>query len=231
MVLSTNKTFPYKAISLNCLLVTTVLFIPSTATFADIVSFLVDPDTIDSNNDAFITGDEFQPVGSGGTIFDFTPTNNLVSFPRFQLSAQRGVRYGGGGGSSLEFTFSTDQDILLNSYTLASSGSILGDPTFAIKSGDSILSNSNTSIGNGNIYSFNSGPIAIRSGQDYTFEVINSGAAIQSYMDSWNYTVTAVPEPGAVLFLSSLCLVLATSRRKFYQAITGLLPNVVFRKS
>jgi hypothetical protein len=209
----TTKMF-HKTISLSCLLIATFLFVPSVPTFADVVSFLVDPETIDSNNDGFITGNEFQPVGSSGTIFDLTPTNNLVSFPRFQLSEQRGLRYGGGAGSTLEFTFSTSEDILLNSYTLASSGSILGDPTFAIKAGDTILSDSNTSVGNGNTYSFNSGPITISSGEDYTFEVINSGAAIQSYMDSWNYTVAAVPEPGSLLFLSSLYLISSTVRRR-----------------
>ena len=219
MTISKHKTFFRQAISLNYLVLAVFLFIPSAVGFADVVSFLVDPNTIDSNNDGFITGDEFQPIGSGGTIFDFTPTNNLVSFPRFQLSSQRGLRYGGGGGSSLEFTFSTNQDILLNSYTLASSGSILGDPTFAIKAGDTILSNSNTSTGNGNTYSFNSGPISISSGQEYTFEVINSGAAIQSYMDSWDYSVSAVPEPGGVLFLSSLYLIFTTSRRRKRQLV------------
>lgn len=214
MQFSTTMTFVHKAIPQTCLLIVFVLLAPTATTFADVVSFLVDPNTIDSNNDGFITGNEFQPVGSSGTIFDFTPTNNQVSFPRFQLSDQRGLRYGGGGGSTLEFTFSTNQDISLESYQLASSGSILGDPTFAIKAGDTILSNSNTSVGNGNTYSFNSGPINISSGEVYTFEVINSGAAIQSYMDSWNYTVTAVPEPGTVLFLSSTCLISAITRRR-----------------
>ena len=105
MTISKHKTFFRQAISLNYLVLAVFLFIPSAVGFADVVSFLVDPDTIDSNNDGFITGDEFQPIGSGGTIFDFTPTNNLVSFPRFQLSSQRGLRYGGGGAvvSNLPF--------------------------------------------------------------------------------------------------------------------------------
>ena len=37
---------------------------------ADVVDFRVDPDTIDSNMDGFITGSEFQPVGSDGTVFE-----------------------------------------------------------------------------------------------------------------------------------------------------------------
>lgn len=111
--ISKHKTYSRLDISLNYLVLAIFLSIPSAVGFADVVSFLVDPDTIDSNNDGFITGDEFQPIGSGGTIFDFTPTNHLVSFPRFQLSSRRGLRYGGGGGSSLEFTVLTKQGIFL----------------------------------------------------------------------------------------------------------------------
>jgi len=107
------RCIPASAFPFNCLVLTIFHLIPSTVGLTDVVSFLVDPNTIDSNKDGFITGDEFQPIGGGGTIFDFTPTNNLVSFPRIQLSSQRGLRYGGGGGSSLEFTVLTKQGIFL----------------------------------------------------------------------------------------------------------------------
>ncbi len=188
---------------------------------ADLVSFLVDPDTIDANNDGFITGNEFQPTGSGGTVFSLTPTNNLVGIDRFLLSETTGLRYGGGGGSTLSFDFSVSEDILLESYTLSSSGSFLNDPTFDILLGSTAISSGNTSVSSGETHLFNGGPLELLAGQTYSFEVTNSGAAIQSYVSHWNYSVTAVPEPGGLVYLSSVAILVSLKRRKNKQAING----------
>lgn len=164
-----------------------------TQTQGAVVSFLVDPDTIDVNMDGFITGNELMPVGSDGVVFTTEPTDNLVGTDRFSLSLARGIHFGGGGGSTLSFDFSVDHPVTLNSYTLASSGFILGDPDFDIREGANVLSASNTAVSNGDTHNFNSGPISLDAGTTYSFVVNTTGAGIQSFMASWDYTL--VPEP------------------------------------
>lgn len=160
------------------------------------VSFLVDPDTIDANNDGFITGGEFQPVGSSGHVFALTPTNNLVGADRFLLSDTRGLHFGGGGGSTLSFDFSVNQDIELTTYTIASTGFILNNPLFDLRKDADVLSTGNDATPNGLTAAFGGGPVTIEAGETYSFVVTNTGAAIQSFMDSWNYNV--VPAPAGI---------------------------------
>ena len=177
---------------------------------ADEVSFLVDPATIDSNNDGFITGNEFQPVGTDGTIFGLTPVNNLVGMPRFLLSDTNGLHYGGGGGSTLAFDFTVSHDINLESYTLSSTGFFLGNPDFTILDGVTALSSNNTSNNSGDTHNFNSGPISLTAGTVYSFQTETFGAGIQAFMGSWTYSRTAIPEPttwGVLAFLSTSVIV------------------------
>ncbi len=210
----------------NCILLTSkvasvalLAFLASLATVSsasadEVVSFLVDPDTFDDNNDGFITGNEFDPAGSDGTVFNLVPTNNLVGADRFLLSETNGLHYGGGGGSTLSFDFSVDKDVQLETYTLASSGFFLGNPTFEIREGTTVLSSGNTSNSTGDTHNFASGPINLDTGTTYTFETEVSGAAIQSFMASWEYSVTAVPEPGTFVLLTGLVLPLLIRRRR-----------------
>ena len=169
---------------------------------AGMVSFQVDPTTIDGNSDGFITGNEFSPVGDDGVVFTMEPTNNLVGGDRFLLSATTGLRFGGGGGSTLSFDFSVDQDIKLDSYTLAIDFAFLGDSVFDIRQDTDVLSAANTAVMSGDTHNFNSGPVPIDAGVTYTFITEAGGAAVQSFLASWQYT--AIPEPG------SLSLVLLT---------------------
>lgn len=167
----------------------------------EILSFQVDPDTFDTNMDGFIQNDEFQPFGTDGTRFIFTPTDNLVGGDRFLLSEDRGLHYGGGGGSTLSFDFTANRDIELESYTLSSSGFFLSNPSFNIMEGTTVLSSSNTSNDSGDTHNFNGGPIALAANTTYSFETQVSGAGVQAYMSSWTYSVSAVPEPGAFSLL------------------------------
>ena len=181
---------------------------------AETVSFLVDPATIDTNPaDGFITGSEFEPVGSDGIVFSLLPTNNLVGGDLFQLSETTGLHYGGGGGSTLSFDFSVNKDITLESYTLSSSGFFLGDPTFNIQLGDLILSSENTSNNSGDTHNFNGGPLHLTAGMVYSFETQVFGAAIQAYQESWTYT-SIVPEPGALTLLGLSVILLAVKRQR-----------------
>ncbi len=189
----------------------------SFATAQHAVSFLVDPATLpDSNSDGFVNGTDFSPEGSfmsspDGVVFTMEPTNNLVGFPKFHLSATNGMTFGGGGGSSLAFEFTTNVDILLESYTISSSGFILNDPVFDIREGSSVLSESNSAVANGDTHAFASGPISIEAGTTYTFINTSFGAGTQSHMSSWQYTV--VPAPGAIATLAIGGIVASTRRR------------------
>ncbi len=180
---------------------------------ADMVDFRVDPTTIDQNMDGFITGSEFQPVGSDGTVFDLLPTNNLVGADRFLLSLSTGLHFGGGGGSTLSFDFTPSNSITLESYTTPSSGFILGNPTFDIRQGISVLSATNDADTNGTTFLFNGGPVSLTAGTTYTFQVTNSGAGIQSFMESWTYSRSAIPEP-STLAVMGLCGLAMTVRRR-----------------
>ncbi len=167
------------------------------------VSFLVDPSTLpDTNNDTFVNGTDFSPIGTDGTVFTMEPGNNLVGITRFLLSDTNGLRYGGGGGSTLWFSFSTDRDIQLRSYTLTTVPLFLGNPVFDIEDPIGTISSNNTSNAAGDTHAFDSGPLNIDAGTVYTFRATTTGAAIQAFMESWDYTATGpppvVPTPAAV---------------------------------
>jgi hypothetical protein len=181
---------------------------------ADVVSFQVDPTAFDANMDGNITDDEFNPVGDGGTIFSLTPTDNLVGADRLFLDPSTGLQYGGGGGSSLSFDFMVNENISLESYTLSSSGFFLGDPIFNISQGATVLSSMNTSIASGETHSFNGGPLLLTAGTNYSFETQVSGAAIQSFVSSWTYSTTSVPEPGSAGLLAVAGLAVGMRRRR-----------------
>ena len=194
------------------LLLTTVSL--TTNASAATVSFLVDPVTIDGNMDGFITDNEFQPIGSDGTIFNFLPTDNLTGSDRFLLSEATGLQYGGGGASTLSFDFSVNQDVDLESYTIADAMFIFGNPDFNLNDGATILSANNTSLGSGLTHDFVGGPIRLDAGTTYTFDVQTTGAAIQSFQSSWTYTATSVPEPSSMALLAlGGCVVVFRRRR------------------
>lgn len=188
--------------------------VSATPASADVVSFLVDPATFDSNSDGFITGHEFQPMGTDGTVFDLEPTLNLVGADRFLLNLSTGLHFGGGGGSTIEFEFSVDKDLTLDSYTLSSAGFILGNPVFDIRENSTVLSSGNTAIASGDTHNFAGGPITLDAGTVYTFEATTFGAATQSFMAAWNYTPSAIPEPGSATCLGLAGLVLLGVRRR-----------------
>lgn len=179
---------------------------------AGMLSFHVDPATIDGDNDGFITGNEFSPVGDDGVAFTMEPTDNLVGGDRFLLSLNNGLHFGGGGGSTLSFDFSADHDIELESYSLATHFAFLGDPVFDIRQGTDVLSTSNTSVASGDAHSFNSDPVSIEAGMTYTFITEAGGAGVQSFMSSWQYTV--IPEPSMIMILTATLSVGCLARRR-----------------
>ena len=135
--------------------------------------------------------------------------NNLVGSPRF-ISGASGLRFGGGGGSSLEFQFSVDKPVTLDSYGLASFG-ILGNAEFNILDETTVISGPNQADTAGS-NDFIDMP-ALEAGTLYTFKVNTSGAAIQASFETWGFSV--VPEPSsAVLGALSFPILFRFRRRK-----------------
>ena len=137
-----------------------------------------------------------------GVTFSFSPVGNLVGAPRF-ISSDTGLRFGGGGGSSLEFTFSTDTDVTLDSYTLRRF--ILGNPDFDIRDGANVISGGNDASAVGD-FNFANAPVALQAGTTYSFVANTTGAGIQANLSSWEFSV--VPEPSSAQ-LSILMLMVA----------------------
>jgi len=175
-----------------------------------VLNFVVDPADFDANMDGFLTGEEFAPLGSDGVQFTFTPVNNLVGTTRMTIDSGRGLHFGGGGGSLLEFDFTTDTEIDLLGYTIAGGFFILGNPTFDIVQGDGIFSADNNANVEGS-FEFNGGAIRMMPGETFRFVVTNSGAAIQSFISEWSYSV--IPAPGSA-GLVALAGVVALRRRR-----------------
>lgn len=172
------------------------IVLSATVAQAAVVSFLVDPSTIDGG-DGVVGPGEFNPVGDDGTVFTMTPTDNLVGGPRFLLDDTNGLRFGGGGGSSIEFDFSTNKDIKLESYVIPDTFLLLNNPTFDVLEGITSLSAGNAGGTDGTI-AFASGPIMITAGTTYTVDINATGAAVQSFFSAWNYTMVAIPTPAAL---------------------------------
>ncbi len=141
-----------------------------------------------------IEEDQTIVVSDAGVNFTMVPIDNLVGSPRW-VGGDR-ITFGGGGGSSLEFDFTPDFDVTLDSYTI-DLGFILGNPTFQIREGVNVLSAVNDADVNGT-FGFDGGPISLDAGTTYTFENNEFGAAMQSAFSAWQFTV--IPEP------STLCL-------------------------
>lgn len=139
---------------------------------------------------------------SNGVTLTFTATDNLVGGDRF-IGMQvgnviNGLHLGGGGGSTLEFTVSSDSLVTLDSYTTSAGGFFLGGAGFNV-AGPGVNSVGNL-IGANDINSaFASGPLLLQPNQDYTFTVTPVGSAVQSYVSS--FTVSAVPEPSSACVL------------------------------
>ena len=203
-----NSTRPYSG-STFCLLI--IFACCAWNVDAAVVTFLVDPDTIDINpDDDIVDGTEFSPLGSDGTMFVMTPTGNQTGPNRFLLSDVNGLSFGGGSGSTISFDFTPGATIDLNSYTIGG-GLSVNSPLFDIKDGGTSISVANDGTTSG---TFNGGPLRLLGGTTYSFEVTNNAATIQRQMARWDYTTVAVPEPS-----SWLCLVLVglgiSWRRRF----------------
>lgn len=158
-----------------------------------------------------------------GVTFTFESTLNLVGTERFlgirPGIASNGLQLGGGGGSTLEFTFSASEDITLISYSTDTGGFSLNTPTINVF-GPLVASVGNTLVKGVAVNLFVGGPLLLTANTVYFFDVQGTGAAVQAYVASFDFTKasSAVPDAGstAVLLCSGLLLIGAMKRvRKF----------------
>lgn len=124
------------------------------------------------------------------------------------------MQVGGGGGSTIEFTFQSDQDVTLSSYSTDTTPLLfLGDPTFDVTGAG--VSSVGNSLAQGNPANlFSDGPLVLDADELYTFEIQNGGAAAQAFISSITFTTTAVPEPSGIALLGGIGLAILGRRRR-----------------
>ena len=151
-----------------------------------------------------------------GVTFTLESTLNLVGTERFLnlTSPSNGLQVGGGGGSTIEFTFQSDQDVTLSSYSTDITPLLfLGDPTFDVTGAG--VSSVGNSLARGNPANlFSDGPLVLDADELYTFEIQNGGAAAQAFISSITFTTTAVPEPSGIALLGGIGLAILSRRRR-----------------
>ncbi len=151
---------------------------------------------------------------AAGVVFTFTATGNLAGEPQFNnlATAGFGIQVGGANQSMIEFTLATSANVTLDSYSTVSNGFVLGTPTFNI-SGGSIVSNGNTLVQDIAANPFAGGPLLFEAGTIYTFDIENTGLAVQAFLGGIEFTVVPLPAP-ALLLASGILGLLAGKRKK-----------------
>ncbi len=152
-----------------------------------------------------------------GVTFTFESTLNLVGVERF-LGIRPGVignglHLGGGGGSTLLFTLVVDQAVSLNSYSTDTGGTFLNSPVLDI-TGPGVSSLGNGLAQGNAANAFAGGPLLLEAGALYTFDVQNTGAAVQAFVASFDVTAVAAPEPALAWLGLGLAALAARSRRR-----------------
>lgn len=181
--------------------------------------------TIDFTDGIFNTvqdsGIDDEPVifteTADGVTFTFESTLNLVGTERFlgirPSETANGLHLGGGGGSTIELTLRVDSDAILQSYSTDTGGFFLGNATMDIWGG-SISSIGNSLFQGLAVNTFVDGPLVLMAGITYTFDIQNTGAGVQSFIDSFEVTrIAPIPLPGALgLFLPGILGLLGLGR-------------------
>jgi len=151
----------------------------------------------------------------GLNTLTFESTLNLVGIERFinltPMQTSSGIQIGGGGGSTLAFTVSSDVDMILDSFD-GSGFSALPAPMFDV-SGPGVSSSGNAIPIATSTSFFNGGSILLEADEVYTFNVTNGGATTQGFIRSFSVT-QAVPEPSGAALIAMAGLVVGLTRRK-----------------
>jgi hypothetical protein len=182
---------------------------------ADVVDFMDGNFTMIQNSGINDAPTIFSESVLGATVTFESVANLVGGTGRFvgleQGVTSNGLHLGGGGGSTLEFTISSSQDIQLVSYATDGGGFFLNPPTFDIAGlGASSVGNSLDPGDPANLIA--GGPVTLLAGEVYTFDVQNTGATVQAFVSSMEFT--AVPEPGSMSVLLVVGLAAGLVRRR-----------------
>ncbi len=151
---------------------------------------------------------------ASGVEFTFTATENLTGEAQFNNLATPGfgIQLGGGNQSVIEFTLASSASVMLNSYSTVSNGFFLNPPTFNI-TGDGVASSGNTLVEDIAVNPFAGGPLLFEAGTIYTFDIENTGLAVQAFLGGIEFTVVPLPAP-ALLLATGVLALLARQRQR-----------------
>lgn len=201
--------------SLICATVASLIFFVSAGAEADYVV-----DFTDANFTVVVdSGINGVPVvfteTVGGATMTFESTVNLVGIRRFinlvPMQTSSGIQIGGGGGSTLVFTVSSDVDMILDSFD-GSGSTFLPAPVFDV-SGPGASSNGNVVPVASATSFFNGGSILLEANEVYTFSVTNSGATTQGFISSFAVS-QPVPEPSGTALIALAGFAVGFIRRR-----------------
>lgn len=151
----------------------------------------------------------------GGATLTFESTANLVGITRFinlvPMQTSSGIQIGGGGGSTLQFTLSSNVDMILDTFD-GSGNAGVSPPIFDV-TGPGVSSVGNTVPIVSATSPFNGGPLSLQANDLYTFSVTNGGALTQGFLRSFGVTVIPEPSSATLVFVASLAGCLTRRRR------------------
>ncbi len=140
---------------------------------------------------------------AAGVTFTFTALDNLVGADRMFPSAT-GLTFGGGGGSTIQFSLTADADVTLSGFATNQASAAFTDPTFDVMLNAVTVSSGN--VGDGTSALFASGPLSLSLGDTLVFGITNPGAITQASLSSIDFdlvttSASAVPLPASMSFL------------------------------
>ena len=158
---------------------------------------------------------------AGGVTFTFTALNNLVGVTRFLSGAgddfSDGIVFGGGGGSSTQFSISSSQDVSVTSYSGRNSR-FLVNPRLSVSAGGSTLVSGRPFTSDADSsYSLPNALGNLLANVDYTLTVTNAGSTTQGFLTGFEFepVSAAVPLPASLpLLLAGLGGIAVMRRRR-----------------
>ena len=188
----------------------------------------IQADVVDFTDGVFTTlldsGINSEPVifseSITGATLTFESTLNLVGIERFTGTrpgiASTGLRLGGGGGSTIEFTVTPSADVIFESYSTTSGVGLFLNPAMFDLTGPGVNSLGNSlEFGNpANLLNGSPDGLLLTGGETYIATIQAGGAASQAFIGSFEVTAVSVPEPASAVLIPMVAATIAVRRRR-----------------